>query len=77
MVVGNTLVLHEAREPLVQPEVVPPGQGHQVAKPPGIERKLNLSLTLLSLWTSSSYDKRAKTKIPNNTPFEIDPEWSG
>ncbi len=33
VVVGDPLVLHEAGEALVQPEVVPPGQCHQISEP--------------------------------------------
>ena len=39
MVVGHPLVLHEAREAFVQPEIVPPRQRDQIAEPPEMERK--------------------------------------
>jgi hypothetical protein len=34
VIVGHSLVLHEAGEALVQPQVIPPGQGYQVTEPP-------------------------------------------
>ncbi len=43
MVVCHSLVFHEAGKALVQPQIVPPGQGHQVSKPSINQRKYKFS----------------------------------